>query len=190
VIENEGVIADVLETLGNKVELLNVEIEEKSPGIRRDTQHNNTQYNNTQCRDAPLVRPNGEAVTNPNPATSGVDIPNNKTISNNVARFRPHIHHTGGFFIAKFKKIKSIQNPNKNTLSEHPHPERTLTHHDTITNPNILLIQTKHTIRAVAKRFSEIQHQLFIQRAGLPIFKVLSDGQRKPLPGLKKISER
>ncbi|MDR3168859.1 MAG: hypothetical protein LBU27_03765 [Candidatus Peribacteria bacterium] len=33
VIENEGVIADVLEILGDKVELLNVEIEEKSPGI-------------------------------------------------------------------------------------------------------------------------------------------------------------
>ncbi|MDR3168860.1 MAG: hypothetical protein LBU27_03770 [Candidatus Peribacteria bacterium] len=116
--------------------------------------------------------------------------PNHKTISNNVARFRPHIHHTGGFFIAKFKKIKSIPTPDKNIPTEHPTPERTITHHDTITNSNILLLQTKHTIRAVAKRFSEIKNQLFIQRAGLPIFKILNDGQQKPLSGLKKISER
>ncbi|MDR2415254.1 MAG: RsmB/NOP family class I SAM-dependent RNA methyltransferase [Candidatus Peribacteria bacterium] len=60
-IENEGVVASVLETLGDCVELMNVNIEEKSSGIA----------------------------------------PN---LTSKVARFRPHLHHTGGFFIAKFKR--------------------------------------------------------------------------------------
>ena len=55
-----------LEELGDSVELMNVEIEEKSLGL------------------------------------------------GGCARFRPHLHHTGGFFIAKFKKIKS------STFPHHP----------------------------------------------------------------------
>jgi hypothetical protein len=67
VLENEGVIASVLEEVRGCVELLNVEIEEKSKGI------------------------------------STV-----KGIADNVARFWPHLHHTGGFFIAKFRKISKL----------------------------------------------------------------------------------
>jgi len=55
VIENEGVVAEVLEELGGSVELVNIEIEEKS--------------------------------------------------GDSVARFWPHVHHTGGFFVAKFRRI-------------------------------------------------------------------------------------
>jgi hypothetical protein len=33
VIENEGVVASILEALGDSVELMNVEITEKSPGL-------------------------------------------------------------------------------------------------------------------------------------------------------------
>ena len=77
-IENEGAITSVLEELGGSVELINVEIEEKSHGII-------TNY----CTPCQGGRPNGRG---------------------GCARFRPHIHHTGGFFIAKFRKINRIQN--------------------------------------------------------------------------------
>ncbi|MDR0607992.1 MAG: hypothetical protein LBG52_06740 [Candidatus Peribacteria bacterium] len=80
--------------------------------------------------------------------------------------------------------LNATTHPNATTHLNAPKdsPIRTLVHHPTISNPNIILLQTKHTIRAVNKRFLEIQHQLFIQRAGLPIFKVLNNGERKPLP--------
>jgi 16S rRNA (cytosine1407-C5)-methyltransferase len=71
-IENEGVIASILEELGESVELVNVEIAEKSFGISPE---------------------NGRD-------TEGT--------TKKVARFRPHLHHTGGFFIAKLRKKSSI----------------------------------------------------------------------------------
>jgi 16S rRNA C967 or C1407 C5-methylase (RsmB/RsmF family) len=71
VLENEGVVARILEELGESVELVEVEVAEKSKGMVA------TSFN----------------------------------ISDKVARFRPHIHHTGGFFIATFKKHTSFPHP-------------------------------------------------------------------------------
>lgn len=50
-----------------------------------------------------------------------------------------------------------------------------------------IFLQTKHTVRLASKNFLEIKNTVFVQRAGLPIFKVLPDGKRKVLPGLEKV---
>ncbi|MDR0607991.1 MAG: hypothetical protein LBG52_06735 [Candidatus Peribacteria bacterium] len=59
VIENEGVIASILETLGDSIELLNVEIEEKSKGIPNPIIYNDTTPPTSHLsRDALMVHPN------------------------------------------------------------------------------------------------------------------------------------
>ena len=70
VIENEEVVAKVLEALGESVELMHVEVEEKSEAVGT-----------------------GLALSD----------------RGKIARFRPHIHGTGGFFIAKFRKRGKIK---------------------------------------------------------------------------------
>lgn len=83
-IENEEVILSILQELKGQIELLEVKIEEKSPGIVK-------------------IESNKTSPTDHNTLPSNIV----HNITTKVARFRPHIHHTGGFFIAKFKKIKT-----------------------------------------------------------------------------------
>ena len=59
VIENEGVVEEVLERLGGSVELVEIELDEKRGGGK-------------------------------------------------VARLWPHVHGTGGFFMAKFRKKETL----------------------------------------------------------------------------------
>jgi len=150
-IENEGVVTKILEELGDSIELVNVEIEEKSKGI-------------------------------------GID---------HVARFRPHIHHTGGFFIAKFKKNKPtsyLTSNNEQHLNREQHQRKILENkqiqqHSKKRIPSeIIFLQTKHTIRAVTKKAVWFLDILYIDQAGLPIFKVLNNNEWKPLEGLEKLS--
>jgi hypothetical protein len=89
IFENEGVIATILAEYGDVVELLPVEIEEKGSGI-------------------------SENLSGATAASCGVTqycVKDQRIfleISHKVARFWPHMHHTGGFFIAKLKKKKSL----------------------------------------------------------------------------------
>jgi len=53
--------------------------------------------------------------------------------------------------------------------------------------PDIVLLQTKHTIRAVAKKAVQFLDLLYIDQAGLPIFKILNNGEWKALEGLDKL---
>ena len=73
-LENEWVISRILEKYNDEVILENVEIDQKSIGIKEYKWKELLSEENMQ----------------------------------KVARFWPHIQHTGGFFIAKIKKIKSI----------------------------------------------------------------------------------
>lgn len=131
-IENEGVVASILEEVGDGVELMNVEIDEKSRG------------------------------------RSDID-----EIADKVARFRPHLHHTGGFFIAKFRKIREISDTTiacRNTLMKHPNSTEEYPDPFTLVQPekieerlrkqgmkgikrekNMLFLETKHTVRLAPK---------------------------------------
>jgi len=101
VIENEGVIVSILEEWGESVELMNVEIEEKSvltaPLPRCPVANTGSRRTARYSGDSPLAE-------------------GNKTLCAKVARFRPHIHHTGGFFIAKLKKKGRMQSNNNELL--------------------------------------------------------------------------
>lgn len=177
VLENEGVVASILEELGESVELVNVEIEEKSEGISPEL-----------CRDR-------------------VGSVRTEETAKKVARFRPHVHHTGGFFIAKFRKTGKIAGEKadveikiqrRETSEDTTRTEMNLSEiQEHLTTPlpylsqkeELIFLKTKHTVRLAPKRFQEIKNTIFVQRVGLPIFKVLNDGKLKPLPGLERIYE-
>jgi hypothetical protein len=181
------VIASVLEVLKDSVQLINVDIKEKSLGIT-------TTNLSTDTKKTTL---------------SPKNIPSLHHLTQKVARFRPHIHHTGGFFIAKFKKINSLPH---DILPPSPHYmnipsqknrdyskslqervqtflQKTSTEKETpiihmLQQQSVLFIQTKHTIRAVAKKAINFLDTLYIEQMGNPIIKILNDGKRKLLPHL------
>ena len=74
VIENELVVAKVLERFGDAIELLDVEINQKSEWI--------SEWRGEEILDIDLAK--------------------------KLARFWPHVQGTGGFFIAKFRKVKKF----------------------------------------------------------------------------------
>lgn len=85
-------------------------------------------------------------------------------------RLRPHIHHTGWFFMTKFRKIWKVQQP------------------ELWCDKCMEYLQTKYTVWATTKQVKEFldgNDGLFIERAGLPAYKVLADGKRKKLTHLK-----
>jgi hypothetical protein len=163
-----------------------------------------------------------------------------------VARFWPHLHHTGGFFIAKFqkkitedfsritedyRKITKEKNPKSPEGATHPRighrpinkghrPINKETHPKTGHRPinweysgelqkkvrayvkeqgglvhsigkdeeqGVVFVQTKFTIWMVATGAISFLDKLFVEQVGLPIIKILNDGTRKPLPGMKKV---
>lgn len=81
-LENEGVVSQVLELFPDAVELMPVEIDQKSAGL--------TSFE-------------GKSLLSEEQASQ-------------VARFWQHRQQTGGFFIAKMRKLKSI--PVQTTLDQ------------------------------------------------------------------------
>ena len=134
-----------------------------------------------------------------------------------LARFWPHLHHTGGFFIARFQKIKRIaedcgeefQRIVPENFGELKEKLQTIT----VKNWNyseelqgkvwkylegmfgiekadfedVLFVQTKFSIQAVSKRSAEFFGQIFIESVGSAVLKVLADGSRIPLVGVAKM---
>lgn len=122
--------------------------------------------------------------------------------SKKVARFWPHIQHTWGFFIAKFKKLKSFWKTQYTSLDEKMTiwdfsadiQERVWCY---LKNnfwlqqenfPEFLFVKSTFGIQVVSKGFFNIEHTtLFFDQIGFPILKILKDGSYIPLIGLAKI---
>lgn len=110
-----------------------------------------------------------------------------------VARFRPHIQHTWGFFILKLKKVASIETENKQdkrTLKESqlytwPELEKKvrdyLDHHRGICKQaNTTFISTNNAIYCTTKDYSNLSKKLHTEKIWLPIIKIGYSGERIP----------
>lgn len=162
-LENEQVIAKILSTYPGEVELLTVEIDQKNPGL--------TDY-------AGKILFTLEE-------------------SQKLARFRPHRQKTGGFFIAKLRKKASIQitiqqdkrkkeknwlnsslelqNQVWSFLSDYRGIPRQEGYSFLTSDTAIYLTNTEH---------NKLPTSLFIEKIGVPIFKIWATGDRIPQQGL------
>lgn len=166
IFENEGVISEILALFWSKIELLNVNIDQKSAWIHISS---DTSFDTLK-----------------------------------VARFRPHIHHTGWFFIAKIKKLSSILTDTSNTFDEKQlqnskkSPFTVINDLEQIyslwlwkTAINCLsFLKSTYTVRATTPSSLYFLDKLYIQQIGLPIAKILTNGDIKPIrENLLKLSD-
>ena len=164
--ENEGVLASVLQTLGNAVILEEVPIDQKSPGFQN--------FKN-------------QTFLSPEEA-------------NKVARFRPHLQHTGGFFIAKFRKLNSftsLSKRDKRTLlpssldrSRGLQEKVRATLHRTWGIPQqsaFRFFASSQAVYCTTLEKTQLPPSLFIEKIWIPIFKLGFKGDRIPQQGLARI---
>lgn len=162
-LENEGVISSLLKYYPDAVQLLPIDIKEKSPGLTHYNWH-------------PLLTAEQ---------------------ANQLARFRPHIQHTGWFFIAKIKKLKSL--PNYLHIDKRKQQESWLRYDSTLQNEvwdflskergiprqtNLSFLASPSTIYLTTPQFSKLPPQLFIEKFWIPIIKIWFKTERIPQQGL------
>lgn len=162
-LENEQVIAQLLAQYPDAIELLDVPIDQKSHGL--------THYADQQLLTAEQA--------------------------SKLARFWPHKQSTGGFFIAKIKKLKSIpvaiksdqrkkqktwlsfsidlQNQVFDYLFEHWGIER---------SDRYCFLASESMIYLTSPEFSTLPDALFIEKIGVPIFKISPKGELIPQQGI------
>lgn len=120
--------------------------------------------------------------------------------SEKVARFRPHIQHTGGFFIAKIKKIAPLpyeKSEDKRTFKE--------SFFDTSSQlqeqvrefldknwwiqrqTGFSFFASQHAIYLTNFAYSDLSKKLFIEKFWIPIFKIGYSWERVPQQGLAMV---
>lgn len=165
-LENEQVIWKILKEFEGAVELSNVEIDEKSPGLMQYWDENLLSQEDAQ----------------------------------KVARFWPHKQKTGGFFIAKLKKLSSLpytpqydkrkkekiwlndsfelQSQVWNYLLENRGIEK---------QNNISFLASENSIYLTTPEYSQLPSALFVEKIGVPILKIWNQGGWIPQQGLARI---
>lgn len=165
-LENEQVIWKILKEFEGAVELSNVEIDEKSPGLMQYWDENLLSQEDAQ----------------------------------KVARFWPHKQKTGGFFIAKLKKLSSLpytpqydkrkkekiwlndsfelQSQVWNYLLENRGIEK---------QNNISFLASENSIYLSTPEYSQLPSGLFVEKIGVPIFKIWNQGGWIPQQGLARV---
>jgi len=145
-IENEWVIANIMQEFSWKIELENVDVQNKSTGI--DIW-------------------NGERIIDQNSASK-------------LARFRPHIHHIGWFFIARFVKTQNIASHDRDAINRVSTGDEKLQkliadklHADfgiTIDPQYYAFLQTQNAIYVTTPVYHDIPASLHIQKIWIPIY--------------------
>ena len=168
VIENESVVSEVIKQFWDKIQLLEVPLDEKSNWI------SNWRWN--------------EVLSEIN--------------AKKVARLRPHIHQTWGFFIAKFKKVKSLDSPteNKNNNSAVCNNVNTelilqkLSERWIHNDSKLSFFVSKYTINVAPKKIinNHFENKISNIEIWLPIFKIINNDKNKsqeliPLIWLSKV---
>lgn len=165
-LENEQVISRILKEFEGAVELVNVAIDEKSPGL-------------THYWEIELLT---------------------KEEAENLARFWPHKQKTGGFFIAKIKKLKSI--PHIPQIDKRKKEKSWLDTSINLQNQvwNFLLahweIEKQEGMRFLASEsgiyvsneaFEQLPSGLFVEKIWVPILKIWNQGNRVPQQWLARV---
>lgn len=132
-------------------------------------------------------------LENSNPGIRPPNSPHTPIDLHKVARFRPHIQKTGGFFVSKLKKLHAVeaekrekthkllpQNQFKLDISKQLQ-HRISTHLTGIYGIEIdpsrhFFLATKETVYLTSPAFLEIQQHLQCEKVGIPVFK--KDGER------------
>ncbi|PZM87217.1 MAG: hypothetical protein DLD55_02605 [candidate division SR1 bacterium] len=162
-LENEGVISQILKLFPEQIELLPVPIDQKSPGL--------TDYL-------------GQELLSEQQACK-------------LARFWPHIQHTGGFFIAKLRKLaplpytpqrdqrkqeqsglqvsSQLQDQVRTFLNEQWGMQR---------DEKLTFVASDSAIYLTSSERKKLPSQLFIEKIGIPLFKIGFKGEWIPQQGL------
>lgn len=116
-----------------------------------------------------------------------------------VARFWPHIHHTGWFFIAMFRKKESTQWEYKNTSSRRSQLDSSDTLQDQIiellskdywiqiNKDQEFFVATDTQVYLTSPTAKQINEIFFTKKLWIPIFKKTSHGELIPLHSLGNI---
>lgn len=112
-----------------------------------------------------------------------------------VGRFWPHLHHTGGFFLALFQKVDSCEpEPSKKSNKALPSSlfrpinKASLGEEFALLPDEMTFLASKHSIWATRPEVLPFLEHLYLHQVGLPIAKILPDGRFKPLAAnLQKI---
>lgn len=124
----------------------------------------------------------------------------NEEDAKKVARFRPHIQKTWWFFIAKFKKTKSLWEkflPKNNTLVpknqfkidcskniQNKIKDFLLSNYWIQINDWILFVSTKNQVYITSKKFLEVKDKIWFERIWIPILKINNNWEFRILHSL------
>ena len=120
--------------------------------------------------------------------------------SEKVARFRPHIQHTGGFFIAKIKKIAPLpyeKSEDKRTFKESLFDTSSQFQEQVREfldknwwiqrQTGFSFLASQHAIYLTNFAYSDLSKKLFIEKFWIPIFKIGYSWERIPQQGLATV---
>lgn len=140
-----------------------------------------------------------------NNKTSGVTHRQDETLlseedAQKVARFWPHIQHTGWFFIALFKKTKETlevsDKPQKTTESQlllSDDLQEKITeilfndYNIELPKDQYFFVSTQKQVYVTTKDYLLLHNKIHIEKAGVPIFKWNNNKELRPLHGLWNI---
>lgn len=117
-----------------------------------------------------------------------------------VARFWPHVQHTGGFFIAKIKKVSSLvatPSLDKRTLKSQ-HRETSSQLQDQVRNylttyrwipkqSALFFLASQQAIYVTNDQYAQLPKGVFIEKIWIPLFKIGYSGERIPQQGLATV---